>query len=172
MDDAHRSSLDSGKRHVATSARCPVLARLPDVSDVTAPSQPGTPNAIAATNYRFDRPQNAQIQSGTYTSSSSASLNAKLGAAHQPHAFGRSREHRRIPRRASSVLPRSNPFAIPSATLMDSLAPALRFITLVALFTAAGIWLQTMSTRSATPLSAPAEQPKTAGGTPTGPPGE
>jgi hypothetical protein len=52
---------------------------------------------------------------------------------------------------------------------MDSLAPALRFITLVALFTAAGIWLQTMSTRSATPLSAPAEQPKTAGELPTVP---
>src|SRR3954447_17650247 len=162
MDDAHRSSLDSGKRHVATSARCPVLARLPDVSGETAPSQPGRPNNNSATtNYRFDRPQNAQMQAGAPASSSSASLSAKPGAAHQPHAFGRSREHRRIPRRASSVLPRSNPFAIPSATLMDSLAPALRFITLVALFTAAGIWLQTMSTRSATPLSAPAEQPKT-----------
>src|SRR3954453_2072210 len=162
VDDAHRSSLATGKGHTATTARSPVLARLPDVSDESVPSQAGRSAAIGATNYRFDRPQDSQVQSSAQASTRPPGVSPKLGASHQPHAFGRSRVHRRMTRRESPILPRSNPFAIPSARLIDTLAPALRFVTLVVLFTAAGIWLQSMSTRSATVDAQPKEQPQTA----------
>jgi hypothetical protein len=41
-------------------------------------------------------------------------------------------------RRISKVLPRSNPFAIPSSSLDDSLAPLARFVMMFVLFTIAG----------------------------------
>src|SRR4051812_17108245 len=90
VDDALRSSLASGKGHAATTARSPVLARLPDVSDELLSSQSGRTAAIGATNYRFDRPQDSHGQSAVQTSIRPTSVSAKPGASHQPHAFGRS----------------------------------------------------------------------------------
>jgi hypothetical protein len=70
------------------------------------------------------------------------------------------RGRRKIPRRESSILPRSNPFSNPRPRLVDSVAPAVRFLTMVALFTAAGIWFQMMG-RHAQPTRT-VEPPKTA----------
>jgi hypothetical protein len=39
-------------------------------------------------------------------------------------------------------LPQTNPFSNPRPRLIDSLAPAVRFLTMVTLFTAAGLWIQ------------------------------
>jgi hypothetical protein len=41
----------------------------------------------------------------------------------------------------SSILPKSNPFTIPAASLLGTLGPTLRFLMLVALFTMAGMIL-------------------------------
>jgi hypothetical protein len=64
-------------------------------------------------------------------------------------------------RRASTILPRSNPFSIPGPRLIDSLVPAVRFLTLVVLFTAAGIWIQ-MKGHRAGAAADKMELPKTA----------
>jgi hypothetical protein len=145
-----------------------VLARLPDVSDEPA-AQSARAVAFGATNYRFDHPEESQAKSATHKLITATGANQKTGLSHQPHAFGRQRVHRRVPRRESPVLPRSNPFAIPSTRLVDTLAPALRFVTLVVLFTAAGIWLQSMSNRPATTNSHSKELPQTASEVPTAP---
>ena len=81
----------------------------------------------------------------------------------QPHMInrGRLKGQRGIPRRESSVLPRSNPFANPRPRLVDSVAPAVRFLTMVALFTAAGIWIQMMGRHEPQPTRS-IEPPKTA----------
>lgn len=63
----------------------------------------------------------------------------------RPHVFDKSRvSPRRKParRRESPILPRSDSFAIPRRGILDSLGPVFRFATLVALFTAAGTWVQ------------------------------
>jgi hypothetical protein len=70
----------------------------------------------------------------------------------RPHVFERPRlsdKQRILQRRGSTVLPKSNPFAIPHCSLLDSITPAIRFLTLVALFTAAGTWLQIVKLRGA-----------------------
>jgi hypothetical protein len=51
---------------------------------------------------------------------------------------------------------------------MDSVAPAVRFLTLVALFTAVGIWVQMMG-RQAKQVSHPVEPPTTAAQQPVAP---
>jgi hypothetical protein len=58
-------------------------------------------------------------------------------------------------------LPRSNPFSNPRPRLVDSIAPAVRFLTMVALFTAAGVWFQ-MIGRHTPPTTRSIEMPKTA----------
>jgi hypothetical protein len=72
-------------------------------------------------------------------------------------------------RRESPILPRSNPFAIPRRGILDSLAPFLRFATLVALFTAAGIWLQAFAFRGTPPATKPVEAPSTTAQEPLNP---
>jgi hypothetical protein len=126
------------------------LARLPDVTaeaelQRTAPKSPS-----GNIGYRFDPPQ-ASRQSSNVSGESparSATLRSELvyvprgRRMHQPHVFGRERASLRQPRRESPILPRSNPFENPRRPLLDSIAPMLRFITLVVLFTAVGIWIQ------------------------------
>jgi hypothetical protein len=72
---------------------------------------------------------------------------------HQPHVFDRGRTTSRQVRRESPILPRSNPFENPQRKLMDSIAPVVRFITLVVLITAAATWIQTMGRYSAPPAN-------------------
>jgi hypothetical protein len=83
--------------------------------------------------------------------------------ARQPHMFDRNRPARQrgFPPRESSILPRSNPFSNPRPRLVDSLAPAVRFLTLVVLFTAAGLWVQMISRHETKPVPT-IESPRTA----------
>jgi hypothetical protein len=101
--------------------------------------------------YRFDPPQ-ASDKSAQTPGSSQPTISR------QPHMLDRG--PRAIPRRESSVLPRSNPFSNPRPRLVDSVAPAVRFLTMVILFTAAGIWFQ-MIGRHGQPTRS-IEPPKTA----------
>ena len=47
----------------------------------------------------------------------------------------------RVSRRQSPILPRTDPFAIPSPGLMETFGPIVRLVLLIALFTAAGVIL-------------------------------
>jgi hypothetical protein len=94
-----------------------VLARLPEiaaeVSDVAVPSSRA--NAPTTLEYRFDPPQSRAAQPAV-----------------------RVERRWREKTRESGVLPSSDPFAIPGQTLQQTLAPVIRFLMLVALFTIAG----------------------------------
>jgi hypothetical protein len=137
VDEPSGHSTADGKRRLADRPRWPVLARLPDVSNEAQADRARTQSKPGGAMHRFDPPQS---QSANQTS---ASRTPPTATASQPH-FERKRPAapRGIPRRVSPILPKSDPFAIPSSRLIDSLAPAVRFMTMVALFTAAGIWLQ------------------------------
>lgn len=113
------------------SASYPVLARLADVS---APSSTDARSSRAAAagfvDYRFDTP--------------AGSSDEFARPEPQPHVFKRSApsEHRTRPFGGPSrALPGSNPFAIPSITLLERLAPLVHFLVLFILFTAAGTFL-------------------------------
>jgi hypothetical protein len=164
MSSASRSWTTDESRHHGGAARWPVLARLPDVSIDLPAGGATTQPASRANEYRFDPPQ---LSGSTLTASASGPSttlrSARPTASSPPHAFDRGRPlgQRGIPRRESPILPRSNPFSTQRTRLTDSVAPAVRFLTLVALFTAAGIWIQTMSRHASSP-SRSAEMLKTA----------
>jgi hypothetical protein len=163
MNSASRSSTTDDNRQLAGAACWPVLARLPDVSidsSTVRPTKQARPGAIE---YRFDPPQLTDSALKTSTSSQTAIRNPRSAIPRQPHVFERGRTvgQRGIPRRESPILPRSNPFSIPRKRLIDSVAPAIRFLTMVALFTAAGIWIQMMGRRTSLP-DRPTETPRTA----------
>jgi len=162
MSNLSRGWRTDEDRRLADAARWPVLARLPDASAdaiATRSAQPGVPGGIE---YRFDPPQ-----FGDSSSQTPAPIHSTI--AQQPHMLERSRPRgqRGIPRRESSVLPRSNPFSNPRPRLVDSVAPTVRFLTMVALFTAAGIWIQMLG-RHAQPTHL-IEAPKTAAQPPVAP---
>lgn len=141
------------------SGRYPVLAQLPDVSDQLASVSPRSNRAAAAgfVSYRFDPPENADR--GTDRRREMAE---SAGLATQPHIMQRPTTARN--RKESPILPRSNPFAIPAASVEDTLAPVARFLFLFALFTAIGTAILTISRRAepindvAEPATAAAQQ--------------
>lgn len=163
MDDASRIPTAD----TTPFARWPVLARLIDVSpDLSAPYSTKKTTSIGGTNYRFDPPQtaDAKVQPAIQNPSSEIRTGAKTIRRHQPHVFERGRAADRkswLQRRESPILPHSNPFSIPGAKLSDSIAPVVRFLTMVALFTAAGTWIQ-MTGRRASPAIESMEPPRTA----------
>jgi hypothetical protein len=146
---------DDARRH-ADSTRWPVLVRLPNVSTDSPAESSSDLKRAGGIEYRFDPPQTASLGGLTPDSFQAA-------ISQQPHMFerGRLKGDRRFPRRESPVLPRSNPFSNPRPRLIDSIAPAVRFLTMVALFTAAGIWIQMMGHHEPAPTPA-SEVPKTA----------
>lgn len=146
---------DEGRRH-AEAPRWPVLVRLPNVPADSPVERPSKLEPRGGIEYRFDPPQAGNL-SGNTTDSIQAAVSQ------QPHMLerGRLKGERGFPRRESPILPRSNPFANPRPRLVDSIAPAVRFLTMVALFTAAGIWIQ-MSGRHAPAPARSIETPKTA----------
>jgi hypothetical protein len=106
--------------------------------------------ATSAAEYRVDTPR---TDTRTFRSADSESQHdRRTQITHQPsdgpwaglrrpHALQRTwRVDQASPaaRRSSKVLPRSNPFAIPSSSLDDALAPLARFVMLFVLFTIAG----------------------------------
>src|SRR6476620_2409053 len=153
-DLSHGRRTNEGRRR-ADAARFPVLARLPDASTEPPAIRSTQLTGPGGVEYRFDPPQ--QRDTG---SQSPAGSQPKVGQ--PPHVRERVRAigQRGIPRGESPVLPRTNPFANPRPRLVDSLAPAVRFLTMVALFTAAGVWFQTFN-RHGQPAQA-VELPKTA----------
>ncbi len=162
MSNVSRSSTTDENRRPADTTRWPVLARLPDVSADPTSGRAAKQTTPGAVEYRFDPPQVGD--SSVRTAASNQSTNRR-----QPHAFERRRPagHRGIPRRESPVLPRSNPFSNPRPRLIDSVAPAIRFLTMAALFTAAGIWIQMMGFHASPTRQI--EVPKTATKSPAAP---
>ncbi len=158
----------------------PVLARLPDVSAEVELQRTTKKLAAGGVDYRFDPPQAADRQAPgaeaerypqSPTLKSELIFSPHASRTHQPHVFERSRpaERRmRTPRHASPVLPASNPFAIPRTRLIDTLSPLIRFVTLFALFTAAGTWAQ-VTGLFGTPARRPAEAPTTTAQEPVNP---
>jgi hypothetical protein len=150
-------------RRLADTARWPVLARLPDVSANPLAERSAKPGIPGAVEYRFDPPQPNDYANQTAGP-------AQTAMSRHPHMFDRGRPvgQRGFPRRESSVLPRTNPFSNPRPRLIDSIAPAVRFTTMVVLFAAAGIWIQMMG-RHAPPTTRAVEPPQTAAQSPVAP---
>src|SRR5262245_21841348 len=148
----HGSSSDQN-RQLAETSRWPVLARLPHVTTDPLAKRPGMETTSGVTKYRIDPPQVGDSATPAPTTTGPASRNPSAGMRRQPHAFDRTRVSgsRTSPGRESPILPRSNPFAIPRPRLIDSLAPAVRFLTMFFLFTAAGLWLQMLGRPEVTP---------------------
>lgn len=111
----------------------PVLARLPEVSPPTSSAPRSNRSAAGLVEYRFDPPQ---IAASNVTQ---RATNVRHSA--KPHVFERdpgTGQGARPRRFVSPILPHSDPFAIPRSGLRDALAPAVRFLMMFALFTAAG----------------------------------
>ncbi len=140
------------RRAYSTAGDCPLLARLPEIPDHrTAEPRPST-RLLATTNtqYRVDTPSidNPISQSldsdSQYERQASAArpLSDELSnRVPQPHVLQRTwRVDQASPaaRKRTQILPRSNPFAIPSSSLDDALAPLARFVMMFVLFTIAG----------------------------------
>jgi hypothetical protein len=129
------------ERRELVAGRWPVLARLPQVDAEPSPRLPSSRTSIddGSHDYRFDPPQ----------------------AHHASHM----NVGGRAVQAGSSILPNSNPFAIPAASLLGRLGPAIRFLLLIALFTIAGMILltggkkETPSARDKIPADAAALRP-------------
>jgi len=155
-------SSDSGQRRGAAS-RWPVLARLPDVSAELAATERTTKvAATGAISYRFDPPEGSSVgdegshvRTHTYATGRPPQVRVI-----QPRPRADIRTP--LPGRESPILPQSNPFSIPGTRLVDTLAPLVRFLTLVAMFAAAGTWWFQMVRRHDRPARDPAAPPKTA----------
>jgi hypothetical protein len=170
MSNVPRGWTTDENRGLADTARWPVLARLPDVSADSIAARSAKLRTPGAIEYRFDPPQPNDHANRTSGPAQSAIRNPQSAMARQPHMFERGRPvgQRGFPRRESSVLPRSNPFSNPRPRLVDSVAPAVRFITMAVLFAAAGIWIQMMGshaspTRAVEPPQTAAQPPITPG---------
>jgi hypothetical protein len=176
VENTPRTPTGDTAQRTGDAARWPVLARLSDVS-TSIPRSVGQ-TTLGATSYRFDPPQAAdtQAQSALYRDirQDSAPADTQSGGKtlrhHQPHVFDRGRAvaRRTSPRRESPILPSSNPFANPRTGLLDSVAPAIRFLTMFVLFTAAATWFQMVSHHSPPPSNS-TEPPKTAADEPIAP---
>jgi hypothetical protein len=153
---------DDGR--LAEAGGWPVLVRLPNVPVEAHTARAVKPAVAGGNEYRFDPPQSTDRAS--QTAQGAARTRQEAAALHspqQPHLFNRRRNigQRGFPRRHSPVLPSTNPFSNPRPRLLDSVAPAVRFLTMVALFTAAGLWVQMLG-RQSSPPSRFIETPKTA----------
>jgi hypothetical protein len=138
----------------AAAGDYPVLARLPDVSSQTPNEQPQSSmsmrlTARPSTSYRLDAPTVTDTPRRSSDTPLELERQTKFTpiisegppARPQPHLHHRTwrvDQAAPAPRRNSAALPSSNPFAIPSASLDDTLAPIARFVMLFVLFTIAG----------------------------------
>jgi hypothetical protein len=124
---------------------------LPDVSGQTQAEPPQSMRLVAhpSTSYRLDAPtvadtprrSNATPLEPERQTKFTPIISERSPARPQPHLHHRTwRVDQAVPapRRNSAALPSSNPFAIPSASLDDTLAPIARFVMLFVLFTIAG----------------------------------
>jgi hypothetical protein len=153
VDKGSQLPKTGSNRRTATLGAAPVLAQLPDVSDDLPADKAAQHTAPQRAGYRFDPPQatDRRLREPQKNATQFRTLKSELVYAPrtprplQPHVFDRARlTQRQKPafRRESPILPRSNTFAIPRRGMFDVLAPALQFALLVALFAAAGTWVQ------------------------------
>ncbi len=153
MDKGSQLPNTGSNRRTATLGAAPVLAQLPDVSGELPVAKAAQRTAPQHAGYRFDPPQvtDRRLRESQRNPSQFRTLKSELVYAPrtarplQPHVFDRARAAQRQKpafRRESPILPRTNTFAIPRRGLFDVLAPALQFAMLVAVFAAAGTWLQ------------------------------
>jgi hypothetical protein len=150
VNSAHASP--TPRRAYSTAGDCPLLARLPEIPDhrTTDPRPSTRLLATTTTQYRVDTPS---IDNRTSRSlDSDSQYERQASATHplsdepsnrvpQPHVLQRTwrvDQASPAPRNRSQILPRSNPFAIPSSSLDDALAPLARFVMMFVLFTIAG----------------------------------
>ena len=137
------------------SGASPVLARLPDVSAELPATKSTAQPAAHKPGYRFDPPmpstRAARPAEDEQTKPFRTLKSELVYAPHStrplhPHVFEKSWmkpiKSRLQQRRESPILPRSNPFAIPRRSMLETLSPFLHFLTMAALFTAAGTWIQ------------------------------
>jgi hypothetical protein len=153
---------DEGR--LAEAGGWPVLVRLPNVSVEPHDGPTAKAAVVGGNEYRFDPPQSGgRSRPAEHTKTTASQPAAAPRSPQQPHLFDRRRNigQRGFPRRESPVLPSTNPFSNPRPRLLDSVAPAVRFLTMVALFTAAGLWIQMLGKHGA-PTSNSLEAPKTA----------
>jgi hypothetical protein len=148
------SSTPTPKRRAQSAATSdwPLLASLPDVLGQRTADMHGAKRLAAATTSasQFDA---KRIEDNSLTiSHASAEQDDSLVAAEklnhgfslrlpQPHVHQRTWRVDQVnpkSRATSAALPSSNPFAIPPTSLHDALAPVVRFVMLVVMFTAAG----------------------------------
>jgi hypothetical protein len=168
VDKASRNSATDSRHGQTLRTAKAVLARLPDVTVETELERTVAKTAAGGVGYRFDPPQTSRPQpaASSESRSRSATLRSELiyvphnARTHRPHAFGRERVNVKPRRRESPILPSSNLFENPPRRLLDSIAPAVRFITLVVLFAAAGTWIQ-MFGRHGAPPAKPIDPPTT-----------
>jgi hypothetical protein len=154
---ASRNSVTDSRLGQTLRTAKAVLARLPDVTVETELQRTAAKAAAGNVGYRFDPPQGSRQQpaASSASRSRSATLRSELiyvphnARMHQPHAFGGERAGVKQRRRESPILPSSNLFENPPRRLLDSIAPAVRFVTLVVLFAAAGTWIQVIGRHSA-----------------------
>lgn len=155
VDNASRSRAIEEKRRRITSGQAPLLARLPDVSaELPAPNPSPKSELPHKLGYRFDPPQASSRAGRTAEDDRTApfrTLKSELVyAPHStrplhPHVFEKSWMkpiQSRLKPRESSILPRSSPFSTPRRSMAEVLTPYIQFLTLVALFAAAGVWVQ------------------------------
>lgn len=143
MSKAPRGWTTNEDGRPTAAERWPVLVRLPNVTVEPNAGRPSSSSMPGGNEYRFDPPQSTS-HSNQAASNHSSSSHSHAVSTPQPHLYDRRRAigERGFPRRESPILPNTNPFSNPRPRLIDSVAPAVRFLTMVTLFTAAGIWIQ------------------------------
>jgi hypothetical protein len=135
----------------------PVLARIPDVSE-RPPAKQRESRAAAAgfVDYRFDMPLGVHEGASSGHHDTRPHMLRRSGANDRPWSYGA----------ASRVLPDSDPFAIPAATLLDRFAPVARFVTVFILVTAIGTFV--LSTRRDDSCTDPKQSQPASATAPTG----
>jgi hypothetical protein len=168
VDNASRNSATDARQGRGLQTAKAVLARLPDVTVETELQRTVAKTAAGGVDYRFDPPQTSPRTSAANSEvgARSVTLRSELvyvphnARMHRPHAFGRERVNVKTRRRESPILPSSNLFENPPRRLLDAIAPAVRFVTLVVLFAAAGTWIHMLGRHGATPAK-PIDPPTT-----------
>jgi hypothetical protein len=143
VSTSNTSSTSARTASEAGRTTWPVLARLPEIEEHNTARSLATdgPRKARSSEYRFDPPQLRPY-----------------------HTAGWRENERKSSSVSSPILPSSDPFAIPSSSLHEAVAPVIRFLILVALFTMAGTMILMMGKEKSTdakpaePLTANVEQ--------------
>ena len=147
VDESFAGAVASARRSATEAAgRWPVLAQIPDVSPgVRSAAKPlrADGSQLSPVDYRFDPPEarsrniltgDAVTLPGNYTGGMPRGLQPPAPHLRREPSNESAIQHAR----SSRILPRTDPFSTPSASLHEQVAPLVRFLIMVALFTVAG----------------------------------